>query len=589
MKILLTTLNSKYIHSNLAIRYLSRYVEDIESIQVEEFTINQNIDFIASEIFKLQPDVIGFSTYIWNIKQTLKVCKILKMVQPSIKILLGGPEVSYEETSLMKNHNYIDFIIYGEGEETFREFIEHLKSENTNYSDIKGLIYRSGDKVIKNKERQLIKNLDIIPSPYDHPSNDFKNKIVYYESSRGCPFNCEFCLSSAISGVRYFDIDRVKKDLSNLINSKVKQVKFVDRTFNANKKYAMEIMNFIIDKNPKNMNFHFEVTAHLMDEEVLSFLEDVKEGLFQFEIGVQSTNLDTIESIGRTTDFKKLSYVVKKIKSYGNIHQHLDLIAGLPYENYESFGKSFNDVYDLKPEKLQLGFLKLLKGSGLRLSSEKYGYKYIDEPPYEILENNYISYKDIINLKGIEDLVEKYYNEGYFANTLEFIIHNFYPGAFEFFEDFKMYWQDKEYNKISHSRNRLYENLKDFIDYKNYNHINIINDLIRFDYIINNKNTNIPSKLLCNNHELLQKDIHNILKDEDILYNYLEEYKNLPTKKLINQVTIKRFTTDILQIIEKGYNPTSKGEEVYILFVYVDGQINRCRVYNITRKAKELV
>ena len=339
----------------------------------------------------------------------------------------------------------------------------------------------------------MIKDLNIIPSPYKNIGDEFENKIVYFESSRGCPFNCEFCLSSTIKGVRYFEINRVKEELNNLIEGKVRQVKFVDRTFNANKNYAMEIMSFIINKNPKDINFHFEVTAHLLDREMLNFLSGVKEGLFQFEVGVQSTNLDTIDAIGRTTDFEKLRDITKEIKSHKNIHQHLDLIAGLPYEGYDSFRKSFNDVYEIRPEKIQLGFLKLLKGSGLRKDQEKYGFKYLDEPPYEVLENDFIKFKEIIKLKTIEDLVERYYNEGYFEHALEFIVHNHYTSPFDFYEDFSYYWEFKNYHKVSNSRIRLYEILIEFYKHKGFNNMVVFNELLRFDFIKNNKGSRIPN------------------------------------------------------------------------------------------------
>ena len=275
MKIILCSLNSKFIHSNLAIRYLEKYVEDISNVEILEYTINQNIDFIVSEIYKQKPDLIGFSTYIWNIEETLKICEILKMVLPSIKILLGGPEVSFDGKQILEDKPFIDFIIYGEGEVTFKELAEEFINNSESYENILGLIYRKGEIIYKNRERPLIKNLDTIPSPYLNVGNEFENKIVYYESSRGCPFGCEFCLSSTIHGVRYFGIERVKKDLEQLIEGKVNQVKFVDRTFNANKKHIMAIMNFIIDKNPVDINFHFEVTAHLLDEETLEFLRNV--------------------------------------------------------------------------------------------------------------------------------------------------------------------------------------------------------------------------------------------------------------------------------------------------------------------------
>lgn len=587
MKIILTTLNSKFIHSNLAIRYLEAYTKDVANMEVCEFTINQSIDYITAEIFKKEPNIIGFSTYIWNLKATLQICKRLKLVMPNIKIILGGPEVSFDSINLLKDNPYIDFIIRGEGEETFKELIRCLTNKKEGLN-IDGLVYRSNDEIIKTKERKLIKDLGSIPSPYDNIGDKFENRIVYYESSRGCPFNCEFCLSSTIKGVRFHHIDRVKNDLGNLIDGKVSQVKFVDRTFNANKGFAMEIMKFIIDKDPKDMNFHFEVTAHLLDEEMLKFLETVKEGLFQFEIGVQSTNEKTIDAIGRTTDFNKLKYVSERIKSYNNIHQHLDLIAGLPYEDYNSFKNSFNDVYEIKPEKIQLGFLKLLKGSGLRLEADRYGYKYINQPPYEILENKYISYKEIIRLKAIENLVERYYDANNFEHSLEFIIKNFYTDAFSFYEDFADYWDDKGYNKVSHSKNKLYKILLKYCEDKKYDNLDTITELIRYDYIMNNHRGNLRFNLK-DQINLTNSQIHNILKEDSILENYLKEYIGLPTKRLIHNVKIESFNKNLLSIIERGYIDTFVDETIFILFKYTDGELTKCRAYDITEEVKELI
>jgi radical SAM superfamily enzyme YgiQ (UPF0313 family) len=568
---------------------LKEYVRDLISIELKEYTINQNIDFIASDIYKENPDVIGFSTYIWNLTETLEICEILKIVKPEIKIILGGPEVSFGGEKILKDNPFIDFIVYGEGEETFKELMEALISNNGKYNNINGLIHIADDKVVTNSPRPLIKDLNTIPSPYKNMGNEFRNKIVYFESSRGCPFGCEFCLSSTIKGVRYFSIERVKEELDILIDSKVKQVKFVDRTFNANKKYAMEIMNFIIDKNPKDINFHFEVTAHLLDREMLDFLSNVKEGLFQFEVGVQSTNLDTIEAVGRVTDFEKLRKITSEIKSYKNIHQHLDLIAGLPYEGYNSFRKSFNDVYEIKPEKIQLGFLKLLKGSGLRKDEEKYGFKYLDTPPYEVLENDFIKYREIIRLKFIEDLVERYYNEGYFEHSLEYIINNHYTSPFDFYEDFSFFWEEKEYHKVSNSRIRLYEILIEFYKTKNYPDISNFNELLRFDFIKNNKGSRIPQGIDIFERNIEQRNIHEILKDERIIENYLREYKDLPTKKTIKEVAIEGFKNNIFKIMENGYNPIEEKDEIYILFVYQEGVINRCKTYDVTYILKELV
>lgn len=576
MKIVLAALNSKYIHTNLAIRYLNQYVKDVTPVEIIEFTINQTIDSIVGEIFKRKPDILGISTYIWNIEYTLKISEIIKRIHPETKILLGGPEVSFDGINLLKEHKFIDYIIYGEGEETFREFLTNHK-----LSEIKGLIYRDGVEIIKNPPKTLMHNLGEIPSPYEDIGDEFKNKIVYYESSRGCPFSCKFCLSSTIKGVRYFPIDRVKKDILNLIKSGVRQVKFVDRTFNANKEYSMEIMKYIIKLNPENINFHFEVTAHLIDDETLEFLKTPKEGLFQFEIGVQSTNPITIDSIGRVTDFEKLKDVTKQIKNNKNIHQHLDLIAGLPYEDYSSFKKSFNDVYSIKPEKLQLGFLKLLKGSELRENEEQYGFNYLDKPPYEILTNKYMNYSDIYMLKGIEDLVEKYYNEGYFTHSIEFIINNFFNTPFDFYEDFALYFNNMDLNNVSHSRNNLYQILLDYYSYKKFENIDSFKELLKYDYIFNNKKITLPKGIerLTN---ISQNKIHEILKNRELLNKYLPGEVNVPTKKLIKNIIIEGFNKEIFTIINNDYLPIDRYEEKYYLFYYKDNVINKCKVIEVT-------
>ncbi|WP_025642609.1 B12-binding domain-containing radical SAM protein [Schnuerera ultunensis] len=588
MNIILTTLNSKFIHSSLSIRYLKSYSEDMVPIELMEFTVNQNINYIVGEIYKKDPDIIGFSTYIWNREETLQICEILKIIKPELKIILGGPEVSFDGKNILRKHWFIDFIIYGEGEITFKELLKTLIDGKNDYREVNGIIYRQGDLVIQSLPRTLIKNLDSIPSPYKDVGDSFKHKIVYFESSRGCPFNCQFCLSSTIKGVRYFSLDRVKEDLDRLIEGQVKQVKFVDRTFNANKKYAIEIMDFIMEKDPKDINFHFEVTAHLLDRDMLDFIKKAKEGLFQFEIGVQSTNSKTIEAVGRTTDFNKLKKVCKEIKRNNNIHQHLDLIAGLPYEDYESFKKSFNDVYEIKPEKIQLGFLKLLKGSGLRKDKAKYNFKFLDKPPYEVLETDYISYEDMLRLKGIEDLVEKYYNEGYFKHSIEYIVNNEYETAFDFFEDILDYWEERKYHTISHSRNRLYQILLDFYGDKNFDNLIIFQELIKYDYIFNNNNPNIPRFLNRAEVNFIQRKKHTILKDERLLNSYLIQYKGRPTKEIVNKIHIENFKIDIEELIKKEYILESNMyRDRYILFDYRDGTLIRCKTYDITEFIQE--
>ena len=337
LKILLTTLNSKFIHTNLAIRYLRESVKDLVKVDVREYTINNQLDYILKDIYKHDYDVVLFSTYIWNIYDIVKLCENLKKVKPELKIGLGGPEVTYDSENAMEKYPFVDYILCGEGELVFRSLVEHFLGEK-NIEDVKGIVYRKDGQIIVNEEMELLQNLDEIPSPYENLDvKEYENRIVYYETSRGCPFNCQYCLSSAIKGLRYFGIDRVKRDLKNLIDARVSQIKFIDRTFNANKKFAKEIMEFLMENDNGYTTYHFEVTAHLLDDDMLDFLKNCKEGLFQFEIGVQTTNQEALDAVGRRDDFEKLSYVVKTIESYQNIHQHLDLIAGLPYEGYERF------------------------------------------------------------------------------------------------------------------------------------------------------------------------------------------------------------------------------------------------------------
>ncbi|MGM0396233.1 MAG: B12-binding domain-containing radical SAM protein [Bacillota bacterium] len=582
MSIVLATLNSKFIHSNLAIRYLKGYVKDIEKIQLEEFTINQNISDIAAKLYGMNPEIIGFSTYIWNIDETLEICERLKLVLPHVKILLGGPEVSYDMETFMNENPYIDFIIYGEGEESFRELI--IKRSPI---DVKGLVYRENHNVVKNPPRPLIQDINRIPSPYETVGEEFKNKIVYYESSRGCPFNCAFCLSSTIRGVRFMDIERVKKDLNNLIDAGVKQIKFVDRTFNANKEFSKAIMKHIVQKNPERINFHFEVTAHLIDDDQLEFFKDIKEGLFQFEIGVQSTNTDTIRAIGRNTDFERLSDVSKFIKQNKNIHQHLDLIAGLPYEDYKRFGISFDHIFQLRPEKIQLGFLKLLKGSALRQMKTEYGYKLLDKAPYEVMGSRWLSYDDIIALKGIEELVEKYYNEEYFINSLELVIFNHFNRPFEFFEDFREYWKENDLYDISHSRDSLYEIFLGYYRKRGFNREELFAEFLSFDYLQNNGGKQLPEFLKANSINM-KINIHNILKSERLLTEVLPGYKDLPTKKLLKKVNIHEFSYDIFEIIKNGYKIGSEKNRTWVLFNYKEGVLERCKTYRINAYTEEL-
>lgn len=568
MKILLTTLNSKFIHTNLAIRYLKEFVKDLVEVDLKEYTINNELDYILKDIYKNDYDIILFSTYIWNINDIEKLCDCIKKFKPGIKIALGGPEVSYDSKTAMEKYPFIDYILYGEGELVFRDLVLHLQGHKK-VEEVNGLVYRQENEVIINRPMELLQNLDDIPSPYENINpKEYENRIVYYESSRGCPFNCQYCLSSTIEGLRYFSIERVKKDLKALIEARVSQIKFIDRTFNANKKFAKEIMNFLMENDNNYTTYHFEVTAHLLDDEMLDFLADCKEGLFQFEIGVQSTNLKVLEEVGRRDDFSKLSYVVKKVASYRNIHQHLDLIAGLPYEDYSSFENSFNDVFNLGIEHLQLGFLKMIKGTGIRNNANKHGFKYKDYPPYEVLYNDYISYGEILKLKDIEDILEKYYNSKNFTLSMRYIINRFYKESpFKFFEEFATYFDANGYFDASQGKNQLYKILLDFYNEKINKDNEIFNDIVKYDYISLGKTSNVP--VFFNKLDLddLKNRSHVFLQNEDNLRKYLPNFIDKPAKHIIKYVHFEPFKYNVIDL-KKDIFADLKQDENVVLFAY---------------------
>lgn len=585
MKVLLTAVNAKYIHTNLAIRYLQKSISGIlddKDLQIKEFTINNNMDYMIREIYNAHPDILCFSCYIWNMEIITYITKHIKKIMPEVTIVLGGPEVSFDTENLMKENDAIDIVVIGEGEEIFKELIETLKHEG-DYSQIEGLAFRARGEIIYTDPKKALLDMNTLPFPYENESLD-SDKIVYYESSRGCPFNCQYCLSSSIAGVRFLPIDRVKTEIQYFINQRVKQVKFVDRTFNAKKSYAMDIMNFILENNNGRTNFHFEVTADLLDKEMLDFLSKVPVGLFQFEIGVQSTNENTLNAIDRHVDFEKLSKVVGKISEGRNIHQHLDLIVGLPEEDYFSFRKSFDDVFALRPEKLQIGFLKLLKGSGLRNRAEEYGYIYSDYPPYEIMETKWLSYGEFIRLKGIEEMVEVYWNSNIFSNSIELMIHNFYSSSFKFFEDLWKYWENQGYHHISHGKNKLYEILAEFYSSSNFNNYKIFIEVLKLDFLKNTKTSSVPS--IFNKIEIagFKNKCHAFLQDEFNLEKYLPAYKDIPAKQIIKQVYFEPFGVDVTELEKVQYRLEKMREEgTIVLFDYKieNKALEDCKYYKI--------
>ena len=463
MKILLVACNAKYIHSNLAVYDLQAYASDYaDHIVLKEYTVNQQKDDIMRDIYLEHPDVVCVSCYIWNLSFVKELMADLIKILPGADFWAGGPEVSYDAEKFLTENSEFKGVMVGEGEETFKELAGYYVEKNPqNLKDMTGICYRDGDQIIHNGWRQIM-DLSSIPFIYKDLS-EFKNRIIYYESSRGCPFSCSYCLSSIDKKLRFRDTETVKKELQFFIDNKVPQVKFVDRTFNCKHDHAMAIWKYINEHDNGVTNFHFEISADLLREEELQEMSTMRPGLIQLEIGVQSTNPDTIKAIHRTMDFEKLKGIVDRIHSFGNIHQHLDLIAGLPYEDYDSFRYSFNDVYALKPQQLQLGFLKVLKGSHMMEMCREYGIVYKTQEPYEVLSTKWLDYDHVLKLKTVENMVEVYYNSGQFQNTLEYL-EKFFPDAFSIYERLGSFYMEKGYGDISHTRMRRYEILLEFLE-----------------------------------------------------------------------------------------------------------------------------
>ncbi|MGG1616543.1 B12-binding domain-containing radical SAM protein [Paenibacillus sp. NRS-1781] len=487
MKVILSTLNAKYIHTSLAIRCLKAYSEKDFDIELAEYTIKDPVMNIVSDLFQRGADVIGFSCYIWNIEETIKVIDVLKKIMPEVKIILGGPEVSYDTEHWMKRLPNVDFIVVGEGEETFHQLLQEIESTQK-YHFVYGLAYRKGEEIIQMPGRPKA-NLSELPSPYRFAEDipELGKRVVYFETSRGCPFSCQFCLSSIEVGVRYYDIERTKSDILYLIDNGANLIKFVDRTFNIKRDYALEMFKFLIE-NHRGCVFQFEITADIMRPEVLDYLaENAPPGVFRFEIGVQSTNDPTNELVKRRQNFAKLSRTVTKVKQSGKIDQHLDLIAGLPLEDYNTFRKTFNDVFALGPEELQLGFLKMLRGTGLRIDADKYNYTYMDVAPYEMLSNDVLSFADIVRLKRLEDVLEKYWNSHRMDHTVNYLIEREFASAFDFFQEFGDYWEGQGWQKIGHQLEDLFTRLQSFLESRGTKRMDMVLGLMKLDYFLNHK------------------------------------------------------------------------------------------------------
>ena len=464
MKILLAACNAKYIHSNPAVYDLKAYAAAYkDSVQIKEFTINQPKDEIMKEIYRSGADVVCFSCYIWNISFVRELIRDLKKILPDTAFWAGGPEVSFHAKDFLEDMPQVTGIMKGEGEETFLALAGYYLEGKGRLEEISGIVFRKENEIVDNGFREPV-DLDRIPFIYENPEN-FENRIIYYESSRGCPFSCSYCLSSIDRKLRFRSLRLVKKELQFFLDHRVPQVKFVDRTFNCRHEHAMEIWKYILEHDNGVTNFHFEVSADLFREDELELIGRMRPGLIQLEIGVQSANPETLEAVHRKTDLEKLRRNVEKIRSFHSVHQHLDLIAGLPCEDYESFRRSFDFVYSMKPDQLQLGFLKVLKGSLMEEKAREYGITCKSMEPYEVLSTRWISYEEILKLKTVESMVEVYYNSGQFQYTLNWLT-GFWEDAFSFYEDLGRFYERKGYEELSHSRIRRYEILLEFLHEK---------------------------------------------------------------------------------------------------------------------------
>ena len=563
MKILLTAVNSKYIHSNLAIYCLRAYAKEyVQNISIAEYTINNRSEEILREIYKQKPDIVAFSCYIWNIEMIREISVELKKILPQVKIWWGGPEVSYDSKKELGDYPMVVGIMRGEGEATFKELVRYYLKEVRDLNEIAGITYRNDrGEIVENNDRMLL-SLDSVPFVYDDLSK-FENKIIYYESSRGCPFSCEYCLSSIDKKLRFRSFEIVKSELNIFLREKVRQVKFVDRTFNCNKKHAMNIWQYLIENDNGITNFHFEISADLLDDEILEMLKKARIGLFQFEIGVQSTMLETLSLINRKMDFNRVSEIVRKIQLAGNIHLHLDLIAGLPRESYNDFKKSFNDVYALRPEQLQLGFLKVLKGTRMHNNRDKYGIKYKDKAPYEVLSTNELAFDELLKLKMVEEMLETYYNSGQFSNTIIYL-ESFFDTPFELYESLANYYEKNDLHLVQHSRVRRYDIILNYFSELFGSNTEIIKSLLLVDLYLQENMKKRPEWAF--DIDLCKEEIRSIYSNEQLINEFLPEYKEYSPKQIAKMTHIEVLSINLFKKDEKS---CYKREKTYILFNYL--------------------
>ncbi len=565
MKFLLVALNAKYIHSNPALYSLRGFVkkELQRHVEIAEYTINHSFTEILADIYKRKPQVVGFSCYIWNISMILELVTELKKLLPQMPIWLGGPEVTYDAPRLLKEYPMLTGIMIGEGEETFQELLEYYENpseeeDGSRLTQIKGLCLPEGF----TPPRELT-DMSCLPFLYED-LEAFQNKIIYYESSRGCPFRCSYCLSSIDKKVRLRDLNTVKRELQFFLDHKVKQVKFVDRTFNCNHEHAVGIWEYLLKHDNAVTNFHFEVSADLLNEEEIQLLNRMRPGLVQLEIGVQSTNLQTLEAIHRHMDVEKLERIVEAVRAGENVHQHLDLIAGLPYEDYESFGRSFDRVYAMKPQQLQLGFLKVLKGSEMHERAQEYGICYLDKPPYEVLYTKWLSFEQVLRLKRIEEMVELYYNSNQFMHTLQFLEQAF-PSPFALYEELAEFFEEKGYFVNSPARSYRYQVLLEFACQKDGAYEAVYKELLTYDMYLREKLKTRPE--FAHDVQSFKEDAKNFYRKEETERRYLPDYGEYDSGQMARMTHFEPFTYPVWNMPPRAMLKKND-QPAYILFDY---------------------
>jgi len=564
VKVLLAAVNAKYIHSNLAVYCLRAYAKERypeSEIAIAEYTINQPFDEILTDLYRRNPDVLCLSCYLWNITEVGQILRETAKILPKTAIWLGGPEVSYNAREVLENYPMVQGIMKGEGEESFTELVAYYGKlkERKQLRDIEGLMFRDENGEIIETENRPILDLSTVPFVYEH-IEDFQNRIIYYESSRGCPFSCSYCLSSIDKCLRFRKIELVKKELQFFIDHEVPQVKFVDRTFNCKHDHAMAIWKYITEHDKGITNFHFEVAADLLNEEEIELIRRMRPGLIQLEIGIQSANPETIREIHRTMDLKKVRAKVERIREKGNVHQHLDLIAGLPYENYESFGHSFNEVYAMHPDQLQLGFLKVLHGSFMYDNAEAYGLVWQDRPPYEVLFTDWLPYGDVIRLKKVEEMVEVHYNSGQFANTMEHLVKEF-PSPFDLYVELGEYYEKNGLFGINHSRLARYENLWQFIRTQIPDRADSYREWLTLDLYLRENVKNRPA--FAGENQVTKEEMTAFYREEAETHRYLKEYDGFDARQLRKMTHLEKINGKYLLFDYRNRSRLSQNAATY--------------------------